>query len=140
MEEKNISIPEFLRELTTTKFECLETVELAQLAIKAKTVQKVLEARNELGPIEITLLQGFRFYIGRMDGELKKRNCYVVEAQELLENNPEVAEEILRSYPLEKLIRLIDELEKTKSEAMQMLLKMAEKEVQRRVQGTHAQA
>lgn len=62
MEQEKIYLPDLLKELSTTNFVQLENNDLIRLALKTKAAKHVLEQKENLEPIEMSLLSGFAFY------------------------------------------------------------------------------
>lgn len=132
MEQEKIYLPDLLKELSTTDFAQLENNDLVHLALKTKAAKYVLEQRGNLEPMEMSLLNGFSFYVQQLDNEMQKRNICLIEANQLIEANLDLVEQILKSYSFDALLKLLNDCEEMESPALQKIKGLAEKEIVRR--------
>ena len=132
MEQEKIYLPDLLRELSATNFAQLENNDLVHLALKTKASKHVLEQKENLESIELSLLNGFTFYDQQLDNEMQKRNICLVEANQLISSNIDLVEQMLKGYSFDALLKLLNECEEVESPALQKVKDLVEKEVMRR--------
>ncbi len=130
MEEK-IYLPQFLEELTQTDFSQLKTEDLAKLSVKTKAAISAL-GKADINSPKSALLKGFLFYDQQMSAELKRRHCILVSADDLLKNNPEVIKQVLKSYPFDKLLLLLEGAEDGETEGIKLLKELIKQEISSR--------
>ena len=140
MEQGRIYLPDLLKELAETDFQSMETTDLCRLVVKVRVAVCTLENKGALMPAEMVMLNGFRFYYSKMENELKNRNCYIVEVGELLNQNRDLVQKVLRGYPIEKLVQLLDETEKMETPVLKTLYDMVRDEIARRSSNSFAEA
>lgn len=132
MEQEKIYLPDLLKELSTTNFVQLENNDLIRLALKTKAAKHVLEQKEGLEPIELSLLNGLTFYDQQMDNEMHKRNICLVDANQFIGANLDLIEDILKKYTFDELLDLLNGCEEMKSPALQKVKNLVEKELMRR--------
>ncbi len=115
MKKEIINLPEFLQTLATTDFPSCDNGTLLQISLKTKIICKKLMSEKRLTPIGTNLLNGFSFYLGQMEAELEKRNVFVVDITELINQNQDAVRRLLSEYSFETLVTLADEVDEIAS-------------------------
>ena len=132
---EKINPVEFLNELTRMDLEKIDNDALIMTMLKTKLICETY-SRRELDCVELTFLNGCRFYLQRMENELKRRDIRLVTLVDLLKNNAPVVYDVLYSYSMEELLELVNALEKItrqdKSELFLLLKEKAQAELMRR--------
>lgn len=132
---EKINPVEFLNELTRMDLEKIDNDALIMATAKTKLICETY-SRRELSYVELTFLNGCRFYLQRMENELKQRGLQLVTLVDLLKSNAPVIYDVLYSYSMEELLKLVNALEELtrqdKSELFLLLKEKAQAELIRR--------